>query len=415
MPNQSYIRKPLRVVSVIASLTAGGIGPVCRYAAEGMAKLTDWQVTLLSLHDPVGEFTDEASGLRVVCLGLDGNCARLFLQWLAANPQDLIITSDVSRIEPAFRFLPPVTRHVVQIHDSGRRYRDVAVRHAAWIDGVTCVGRHIEAPLRKSLDEVGFKGILRTVHNGANFPPLPNRRPHSGPLRLLFMGRVEALKGVFDFVPLLQKLKRFGVPFTLNIVGGENEALRRQFQRKGLADCVTWTGSVPHEQCYAIAAESDILLMTSRKEPFGMVTIEAMSMGCVPLAYDIASGSIEIIEHGISGLLVPLGDIRAWAENIRSLHYDRKRLTELSIGAMSRARGTFNAETMSKNLALYLSEVLAYADTHPAKRESGLPPETQAIYTRPSRGYQRLPAGLREWIRNRVCSNPRLSRWLLNR
>jgi glycosyltransferase involved in cell wall biosynthesis len=415
MSDTSHTGKPLLVTSVIASLTAGGIGPVCRYVAEGMAKLKNWQVTLLSLHDSVGEFTDEARDLRIVCLGLDGNCARLFLQWLAANPQDLIITSDVSRIEPAFRFLPPSTHHVVQIHDSGRRYRDVAVRHAAWIDGVTCVGRHIEAPLRRSLEEVGFHGLLRAIHNGASFPPVPNRHPHNGPLRLLFVGRVEALKGVFDFVPLLQWLKRQGVPVTLNLVGGENETLRRQFQRKGLGDVVTWTGRVPHERCYAIAAESDIFLMASRKEPFGMVTIEAMSMGCVPVAYNIPSGSTEIIEHGKSGLLVPLGDIRSWADHIRGLHYDRKRLAELSGAAIARARGTFNAEAMARNMAAFLTDILAHAETHPAKREAGSPPEVPAHFVPAAKGYQRIHPRIREALRNFVGARPRLCFWWLNR
>ena len=226
------MNKPLRLASVIASLTAGGIGPVCRYAADGWPGSKAGKSPCLALHDAPAETVDPASGLRIVCLGLDGNCARLFLEWLAAHPQDMLITSDVCRIEPAFPFLPPATRHVIQIHDSGRRYRDVAVRHAAWVDGVTCVGQHIEAPLRRSLDAVGFQGLLRTVHNGADFPPLKSRLPYDGPLRLLFIGRVEALKGVFDFVPLLQRLKRLGVPVTLNLVGGENEALRRQFERK---------------------------------------------------------------------------------------------------------------------------------------------------------------------------------------
>jgi glycosyltransferase involved in cell wall biosynthesis len=414
-PDSNHFHRPTRVTSVIASLTAGGIGPVCRYAAEGMAKMKHWRVTLLSLHDPAGEFDDEASGLKVVCLGIDGNCARLFLQWLAANPQDVIITSDVSRIEQAYRFLPSTSLHVVQIHDSGRRYRDVAGRHSPWIDGVTCVGQHIEAPLQRSLDAVGFHGLLRTIHNGANFPPIPYRSAHNGPLRLLFVGRVEALKGVFDFVPLLQRIRKLGVPVTLNLVGGENEALRRQFLRQGLADLVTWTGRVPHDQCYDIAANSDIFLMTSRKESFGMVTIEAMSMGCVPIAYDIRSGSTEIIEHEKSGYLVPLGDIRTLANHICHLHHDRVRLASLSAEAIKRARTHFNAETMAQNMAAFLIDVMAHATIHPAKREPGLPPETPLIFKQPSRGYQRLPQELREWIRNRVHANPKLSHWLLSR
>jgi glycosyltransferase involved in cell wall biosynthesis len=229
------------------------------------------------------------------------------------------------------------------------------------------------------------------------------------------MGRVEALKGVFDFVPLLQRLKRLGVPATLNIVGGENETLRRQFQREGLDGVVSWSGRVPHERCYDIAGESDIFLMTSRKELFGMVTIEAMSMGCVPIAYDIPSGSTEIIEHGKSGLLVPLGNIRAWANQIRNLYYDRNRLAEVSAAAINRARTHFNADIMARNVVSFLSDVLIHAKTHPAARESGMPPETPAVYAQPARGYQRLPKGLRAWLRNAIGTNARLCYWYLNR
>lgn len=403
------------VASVIASFTAGGIGPVCRYAAEGMARLADWRVTLVSLHDPQADHVDERTGLRVVSLGLDGNCARGFHEWLTLNPQDVLITSDVSRIEPAYRFLAPSTVHVIQIHDSARRYRDVAVRHAAWVDGVTCVGQHIEARLRRGLEEVGFRGLLRTVHNGADFPPPPQRTLHQGPLRLLFIGGVTAFKGVFDFVPLLLRLERLGVPVSLNIVGDENQALRRQFEKRGLDRIVTWTGRVPHDRCYDIAAGADIFLMPSRKESFGMATLEAMSMGCVPIAYDFPSGSAEIIEHEKSGLLVSVGDLRAWAEHVRALHHDRPRLMELSAGALDRARGRFNVDTMANNLVVFLREVVAHAKDHPARREVGTPPEAPEVYVHERLGYQRLPESLREGIRNWIGARPRLCCWLLNR
>lgn len=404
----------LRIASVIPSFAGGGVATVCRYAAEGMATLTPWDVTLLNLHDPKGEVVDPITRLRIVCLGLDGNCARSFLEWLAANPQDLIITSDVSRIEAAFPYLPATTKHIVQVHDSLRRYREVATRNQAWIDGVTCVGHHIETPLRASLEKARYAGLLHAIHNGANFPPLKPRLPQNGPLRLLFIGRVEAFKGVFDFVPILCELKKRGVPVTLNLVGGENEVLRREFQRKGVGDMVIWSGRQPHARCYDIAAESDILMMTSRKEPFGMVTIEAMSMGCVPIAYDIPSGSTEIIEDGRSGLLVSLGDYKAWAASIESLHLDRTRLSVLSDGAIDRARFHFNASVMAENLAEFVEDVRQHAVMHPAQRLQGHPPATQT-HARRKRGYYRLPEGLRTWIRNKVCSYPRLSHWLLSR
>jgi hypothetical protein len=140
-----------------------------------------------------------------------------------------------------------------------------------------------------------------------------------------------------------------------------------------------------------------------------------MSMGCVPIAYDVPSGSTEIIEHGKSGLLVPLGNIRAWAEEIRHLHRDHQRLAELSDGAIARARTHFNADVMARNLAGFLTEVAAHAEGHPAKRERGTPPETPTRYVLPRRGYQCLPESVRAWVRNHVGACPRLCYWVLNR
>jgi len=380
-----------------------------------MARQRGLAVTLLSLHDPAGESMDSAGGLRTVSLGLESDCPRSFLDWLAANPQDVVITSDVSRIEPAYPCLPPATRHIVHIHDSGRRYRAVACRHAASIDGVICVARHIENRLKPDLQAVGFKGLVRTIHNGAIFPPPMRRVPPDGPLRLLFLGRVDPFKGVSDLVPLLKRLKEQKIPVLANIVGGANESLRRKLAASQLDGMITWAGHVPHEQCYRIAAASDILLMLSRKEPFGMVTIEAMSMGCVPIAYDIPSGSTEIIEQGKSGLLLPLGDLPAWAEAIRELALDRARLAQMSAAAVERARGTFNAEVMAQRIVAFLHDVSANARRHPARRERGFAPADLVMNAGPPGVYQRLPAGFRTWVRRVVGASPKLCHWWLNR
>jgi len=411
-----------RVAWVIAKLTAGGIGPVCRYAAEGVAVHLGWPATMVCLHEAFDEFIDPATGVRFVGLGLglEGTAASGFLQWLEANPQDIVITSDVTYLESAFPYFPREVLHVIQIHDSLPRYREVAARHHRWVDGVFCVGRHIEAPLRSRLESLGFKGLLTTVHNGAAFLPLLPRIPAkaNAPMRLLFMGRMDPFKGISDLVPILKYLKRMRVPVELLIVGGEHEGLRRRFKRANLDHLVKWVGRVPHQECYRLASESDLFLMLSRREPFGMVTIEAMSMGCVPLGYDVPSGTSEIIEHGRSGLLLPLGDYSACARAIASLHANREEWQRLSAGAVERARTHFNEKVMGIALGKFLNQVQAHAQKTPAERKTGFLPEAAPGKCDKGMGlglYHRLSPVLRDWVRNQICAYPRLTYWLLNR
>lgn len=406
----------MRVSWIVPSFTAGGIGPVCRYTAESVARRTGWEVTLVSVHDEPAAADGAAFGVRAVALGLDVDTARGFLAWLAGNPQDVVVTSNVGGVEPAYPYFPTQTLHIEQLHDSARRYRQIATRHARWLDGVTCVGRFYEAKLRRELAATGWHGLLRTIHNGAAFPPLLPRREAPDRLRLLFIGRTEPQKGALDLPPLLGTLRRLGVPAHLTIVGGDDPQLRQQFDRVGLADAVSWAGRVPHEECYRFAADSDVVLMLSRKEAFGMVTIEGMSMGCVPVAYDMPSGSTEIIEHGVSGLLVPPGSLRRLARAIAALHVDRAALRRLSDGAIARARSAFDIGVTAANMEAFIRDVAAHAATHPAQRLDGLPPASAgSVMSPPRQGYQRLPESWRVAAHRWLCRFPRLANLVYNR
>lgn len=405
----------MRLASIIPTFTAGGIGPVCRDTADAIARQCRWEVTLVSLHDLPTIDNHAASGARVVSLGLDVDAATGLMSWLEANPQDVVITSNVSSIEPAYCYFPPHTAHIEQLHDSARRYRRIATRHAQWLDGVTCVGRYFEPMLRNELANVGSQVLVRAIHNGAAFPPLLPRQEHSEQLRLLFVGRPDAHKGVFDLPLLLRELRRLGVPAHLVVVGGETALLRSAFEHLGLCDHVTWVGRVPHDECYRFYAHADILLMLSRKEPFGMVTIEGMAMGCVPVAYDFPSGSTEIIENGISGLVVPAGSIRRLAHAIGRLHADRQSLQRLSSNAISRARTTFSIDNTAAQMAGFIQEVVSHAQSHPSERLSGSPPKTgHSAANPPQHGYQRLPVAWRLAAHRLLCRFPRLANRIYN-
>jgi len=66
-------------------------------------------------------------------------------------------------------------------------------------------------------------------------------------------------------------------------------------------------------------ARASFMLMTSNREGFGLVLVEAMSQGCVPIAYDIKYGPSDIITDGVDGFLVEPGDIDGLGAAIKRL------------------------------------------------------------------------------------------------
>ncbi len=85
-------------------------------------------------------------------------------------------------------------------------------------------------------------------------------------------------------------------------------------------------------------AESSYMLLTSSREGFGLVLVESMAAGCLPIAYDIEYGPADIITDGIDGFLVPRGDEDALAERIADVAtLSRRQLRRMRKAARKRA------------------------------------------------------------------------------
>lgn len=110
----------------------------------------------------------------------------------------------------------------------------------------------------------------------------------AGRLRLLFLGRVSAMKNL-DW--LLERLAAAGGPFELCVAGPfEDEALRGRCQRLAAelhsASTVEWLGEVPPEELPALMARQDLLALPSRGENYGHAIVEALQQGLPALISD---------------------------------------------------------------------------------------------------------------------------------
>lgn len=138
---------------------------------------------------------------------------------------------------------------------------------------------------------------------------------------------IQPWKGQEVFVRALQEVVREVPGVAGAVVGGVacgHDEYRRRLEelatRDGLAGRVRFTGH--RADMPDVVAALDVLVHASiQPEPFGRVLIEAMSLG-KPVVATGAGGVPEIVEDGVTGLLVPPGDVKAMARAISRLAAD---------------------------------------------------------------------------------------------
>ncbi|OIO53456.1 hypothetical protein AUJ46_05095 [Candidatus Peregrinibacteria bacterium CG1_02_54_53] len=165
------------------------------------------------------------------------------------------------------------------------------------------------------------------------------------PGRILFVGRLEPMKGVDVLLRALARLLEMrkdtngGPDIHLRIVGrgSEEKVLKKLAFDLKLSEHVTFAGFVPLPRVFDEFAQAQIFCGLSRSEALGNVFLEAQAAGCAVVATR-TGGIPDIVEDGKTGILVTPDDAEAAAQAMQKLLADPRQWQELAQAGMLNAR-----------------------------------------------------------------------------
>lgn len=210
---------------------------------------------------------------------------------------------------------------------------------------------------------------VHTIYNGIESPGTLcpglglRQQAHVGPEDLVvgFVGRLCPDKGLETLFRAWARLRPTTPQAKLFILGSDSGTdgyglfLRNLAQQLDIAHSVVFFDYVA--QANQAPAEFDLQVVCSRAEPFGLVTLEAMSHGCPVIATD-SGGSPEILQNGQGGILVPVDDIETLAGQMKRLLSDPNLRRTMGRQGAQRLNRYFTMDRMLEQTETLYMEVL---------------------------------------------------------
>jgi glycosyltransferase involved in cell wall biosynthesis len=166
-----------------------------------------------------------------------------------------------------------------------------------------------------------------------------DRKANHEVLRLLFVGNIIRRKGLHWLLDSLKSLA--SNKWHLTIIGrtdlepGYAQEMLRRAAEPGLESHVITHGPVPQQELARFYQQSDILVVPSSHEGFGLVYLEAMGYG-LPVIASRAGGASDLVKPGIHGYLVRPGDTASLSRYLQAYVQDRGLLVEHGQAAIKR-------------------------------------------------------------------------------
>jgi len=277
----------------------------------------------------------------------------------------------------------PGPRRAVSFHDV---VYDIYPAHGAWqklrksldsrlmrhgMDGYSAVSHAVAAHFTEQLGLAPVRVIpnafpiekLRPLADVQRGAVLTDYQFSAEDFVIVIPARLVPSKGHRFFIEALEILRaRQLCPKALILGHGPlAEALADEVKQRRLDDQIIFCGRIPQEKLLPIIQVADAVVLPSTHEGFGLAPAEAMALETPVLASRVG-GLVDLIEDGVSGLMVPPGDAQALADGIAQLMADVALRQRLGRAGRQRIVEHFSAEAVAAQWEDFYRDLLAPLD-----------------------------------------------------
>ena len=231
-------------------------------------------------------------------------------------------------------------------------------------DGVTAISSYLR---EKTVQEFAIQRPIEVVPNFVNcdlYTPLTEDERRTGRVRfapvgeklLLHLSNFRPVKRVQDVVEIFARVAQ-EVPAHLLLVGDGPERPNAEYRvhSLGLQDRVHFLGK--QDEVHRLLPLADLMLMPSKLEAFGLAALEAAACR-VPTVATRQGGVPELIEDGVNGRLLEVGDVDGMAAAAVSLLRDEAELDRMAAAARRTAQDHFCASRIIPQYEAFYEQVI---------------------------------------------------------
>ncbi len=232
-------------------------------------------------------------------------------------------------------------------------------------DGVTAISEHLR---EHTLKEFGTRNAIRVIHNFVNCDVYrrdagwqERRREFAAKDErlLVHLSNFRPVKRITDVIEIFDRVhKRMPARLLLIGDGPERSRAERLAMEKGIHERVVFLGK--QDRVHEILTVADVLLMPSEMESFGLAALEAMACEVVPVATQVG-GVGEVVQHGVTGYLAPVGDTDAMAGYAVEVLSNAERLQAMARAGRNAAQERFSTPRIIPLYEDYYREVVERA------------------------------------------------------